>query len=138
MDRWSVHAAELIGILYILSRNDVLTALLAICMNRARKNQQTNNLPSSLGVSVNLRRKFHPSLPESYLGNTIIPLVVDIDPPTVHSTPRCGTTPLHADLNELTTLSLRTRKELILLDHKTYMAGLISYLREQSDWGQRV
>lgn len=119
----------------ILSRNDVLTALLAICMNRARQNEQTNSLPSSLGVPVNLRRRFHPSLLENYLGNAIMALVVEIDPPTVHSALRCGTTPLHADLNELTTLSLRIRKELILLDQKAYIGGLISYLREQSDWG---
>jgi fumigaclavine B O-acetyltransferase len=118
----------------ILSKTDVLTALLAICMNRARKTK-TNDLPSSLAVPVNLRKKFHPSLLDSYLGNTFITLIVDIDPPAVNSAQRCRTTPFHADLNELMTLSLRIRKQLILLDQKAYTGGLISYLREQSDWG---
>ncbi|KAJ5517691.1 Transferase [Penicillium expansum] len=117
-----------------ISRNDVLTALLTICMTRARQTEQTKNLTTQLAVPVNLRRKFHPSLPDSYLGNTIIPLVVDIDPPTVPSS-RCGTSPMHAHLNELTNLSLRIRKELKLLDEKDYTGGLVSYLREQSDWG---
>ncbi|KAJ5858308.1 Transferase [Penicillium rubens] len=118
-----------------LSKNDVLTALLAICINRARRHKQANSLTTTLGTPVNLRRKFSPSLSDSYLGNAIILLVIELDPPTVRSSPGCETTVLHTHLNELTSLALRIRRELILLNQENYTGGLMSYLREQSDWG---
>ncbi|KAJ5801839.1 uncharacterized protein N7503_004289 [Penicillium pulvis] len=49
-----------------VSSNDILTALLWICITRVQQQQS-----STLGVAVNSRKRFPEALPDDYLGNAV-------------------------------------------------------------------
>nr|WMY26075.1 AzoD [Aspergillus insulicola] len=62
-----------------VSSNDIVVALLWLCVNRARfpqlrDNSVCSNTPTTLWMPVNIRGRLRPAIPESYMGNAAISL----------------------------------------------------------------
>lgn len=125
--------------LQFVSSNDVLSALLGVCINRAR-NRKESNLSENpdLAVAVNCRGRFSPPMPDFYLGNAVTAVRVYLNSPDVAlELPETGPETMSYPPfdNECTTriakLAFQIRVKLDSIDDG-YIRGIISYLQNMN------
>lgn len=112
-----------------ISSNDVITATLAICVDRALHPERADKTQSAdFLMAVDLRNRVDPPLPETYLGNSIFPVHDDI-----YSEAMAGQTGDGADTLHLAQLALRIRTKLTSMD-KTLMYSASAAVADYEDW----
>ncbi|PWY62392.1 acetyltransferase [Aspergillus eucalypticola CBS 122712] len=112
-----------------ISSNDVITATLAICVDRALHPERADRTQSAdFLMAVDLRSRVDPPLPETYLGNAIFPVHDDI-----YSEEMAGQTGNDADTLHLAQLALRIRMKLTTMD-KTLMYSASAAVADYEDW----
>jgi fumigaclavine B O-acetyltransferase len=123
-----------------LSSNDVLTALLAISVKRAREAAPSPQPRStSLAMAVNLRERLK-SVPSHYLGNLVTTVWAShLEPPKrpealVSTCSTCEQLEIEMDdLLWIVEVAFRVRLGLNSIDEE-HACGLIHYLHSQDDW----
>ena len=113
-----------------VSSNDIITAVLAICVDRVLHPERTDKTQSAdFLMAVDLRSRVNPPLPRTYLGNAIYPVHDDI---YFNDSPVKGE---DADLIHLARLAHRVRSNLVSMDENlVYSAS--AEVAEQDDWTQ--
>ncbi|KAF7593459.1 hypothetical protein BBP40_011465 [Aspergillus hancockii] len=125
-----------------LSSNDVLTALLAIEVERAREAAPSPQPKStSLAMAVNLRKRLT-LVPSHYLGNLVTTVWTPHLQPTkrwdtlLSTSPACEQLEIEmSDLLWVADVAFRVRLGLSSIDEE-HACGLIHYLHSQDDWEQ--
>lgn len=123
-----------------LSTDDILNALIWLCMAQAcSDNQPLTSVPSSMGRAVNVRHRFQPPVPKSYIGTAMILSQVQYpqaeltqSPPFVD--PIASTLP-RSYTSLLSRLALKLRKSLNEVDDQ-YISSVVSKVCEAKDWSQ--
>ncbi|GIK05151.1 hypothetical protein Aspvir_009253 [Aspergillus viridinutans] len=127
----------------ILSSNDVLTALLAVSVEKAREaTGAQEHMSSSLAMAVNLRERLKP-MPRHYLGNLVTTVwashhrPAEKDPETMVSpVPACNHPEIDRDdLLWIAHVAFRIRLGLNAVNEE-HIRGLLHYLHSQDDWEQ--
>lgn len=128
---------------HILSSNDVLTALLAVSIEKAREaTGALGHMSRSLAMAVNLRERLKP-MPRHYLGNLVTTVWVSHHRPAVKDletmvlpVPACNRHEIDRDdLLWITHVAFRIRLGLNAINEE-HIRGLIHYLHSQDDWEQ--
>ena len=123
-----------------VSSNDVLTSLIGLCIERARnKAGSISTECTGLAMSVDLRERLQPPLPEFYLGNAVkvirthTRLSCDDAASGVQSIscPALG----KEQVFQLASIAFRIRSALESTDD-SHIRSLISYLHKQPDWSE--
>ncbi|PYI29208.1 hypothetical protein BP00DRAFT_349306 [Aspergillus indologenus CBS 114.80] len=121
-----------------VSSNDIITATLALCVDRVLHPERTAKIPTSESadflMAVNLRNRVHPRLPDTYVGNMIFPIHDTIDPPTpLPWAAQAPTTAEERDLQRLAQLALRVRTRLAAMD-ETVAYSASAVVADHADW----
>ncbi|OJJ71574.1 hypothetical protein ASPBRDRAFT_126150 [Aspergillus brasiliensis CBS 101740] len=112
-----------------ISSNDVITATLAICVDRVLHPDRADKTQTAdFLMAVDLRNRVDPPLPETYLGNSIFPVHDDI-----YFKEMAGQTGDDADLLHLAQLALRVRTKLASMD-ETLMYSASAAVTDYEDW----
>ncbi|PYI06216.1 hypothetical protein BO78DRAFT_120644 [Aspergillus sclerotiicarbonarius CBS 121057] len=112
-----------------ISSNDIITATLAICVDRALHPERASKTKSAdFLMAVDLRSRVQPPLPKTYLGNSIFPVHDEIYFEDV-----AGQTGDDADLLHLAHLALRVRTKLTSMD-ETLMHSASAAVADYDDW----
>ncbi|PYH93958.1 hypothetical protein BO71DRAFT_484189 [Aspergillus ellipticus CBS 707.79] len=112
-----------------ISSNDIITAVLAICVDRTLHPERANKTESAdFLMAVDLRSRVQPPLPETYPGNAIFP-VHD----SIYLQETAGQTGEDADLLHLTHLALRVRSKLASMD-ETLAYSAPAAVADCDDW----
>ncbi|PYH81622.1 hypothetical protein BO82DRAFT_414896 [Aspergillus uvarum CBS 121591] len=114
-----------------ISSNDVITATLALCVDRVLPPERTANSPASESadflMAVNLRNR-------TYVGNIIFPIHDTIEPPKpLPSAEGHPTTDEEKDLHHLAQLALRVRTRLSAMD-ETVAYSASAVVADHADW----
>lgn len=117
-----------------LSSNDILTAALAICVDRTVHPERANKTqPADFLMAVDLRSRVKPALPDFYLGNSIFPVHDDIYPKNIPGPEPGDGEDEDADLLHLAELALRVRTKLAAMD-ETVAYSASAAVAEYDDW----
>ncbi|KAI9728823.1 MAG: hypothetical protein M1834_007210 [Cirrosporium novae-zelandiae] len=131
---------------WFVSSNDVLVALLWLCMNRARfpEGRSTSKQPSpntTLIMAVNARQRLHPSLSKAYLGNAVVSARASYNLEALCAGNSNGNIPEaktngidNGDLLVLTDLAFQIRSKLAVTDD-AHIRSAISWILDCKDWG---
>ncbi|KAJ5147509.1 uncharacterized protein N7443_000898 [Penicillium atrosanguineum] len=132
----------------MLSRNDIISAILWLCVMRARAliSPDTAQEMSHLVTGIDVRTILRPIIPQTYIGNSMQVVSIESPFPTdaalkaspgllENPSPNRGMrTPLdETDIPFLTQLALAIRRGLILVDEKCAREN-ISRIVEKPDW----
>ncbi|KAG0155444.1 hypothetical protein PDIDSM_1021 [Penicillium digitatum] len=127
-----------------ISTNDILTALVALDMYKARTHQMKDaqtDKTAEMVMIVDLRKRFA-SLPSTYLGNSVSIIRANAHPHSVLPKPAVSISKRHqhptianAALLEITALALQIRQKLALIDDPSVRRDLARLMRKQ-DWSQ--
>ena len=124
-----------------ISSNNILTALLAICIDRARRSKLPNRTDrSQLFVAVNLRGRLQPPLPENYLGNAVTVARILLTPPSLHlkqflenQSPSICDGIDDGDLHQIASLATNISAKVTSINDE-FVRSFISYVRGHQDW----
>jgi fumigaclavine B O-acetyltransferase len=112
-----------------ISSNDLITATLVICVDRALHPERADKTRSAdFLMAVDLRSRVQPPLPETYLGNSIFPVHDEI-----YFKETAGRTGEDADLLHLTRLALHIRTKLASMD-ETVAYSASATVADYDDW----
>ena len=117
------------------SSNDVFTALLALSIDQAQNQTQAEGRSldaekeAHVMMIVDMRSRIQPPLPNTYLGNMILPVRTDL----YHSGPIASETPEYKHLAQVARTSAGIRAKLSSMN-ETDVYSVASMISEQDDW----
>lgn len=115
-----------------ISSNDVITAILGICIDRAqRQTRENQNENASVTMTVDLRNRVKPPLPDTFVGNMSFPARSNIHfPQSQQALVRDG---IEADFVHITQLALQLRSKLGSMN-KSFAYSVSAAVADQGDW----
>ena len=116
-----------------ISSNDLITAILAISVDRAQHASRQVPKSASLTMAVDLRSRVNPPLPDTFLGNMIYPVRNDIYFPDLPQSSSSSSPDTDADLLHLTRLALQLRNKLGSMT-ETLAYSTAAEVVAQGDW----
>lgn len=127
---------KILGTSTIISSNDLVTAMLALCIDRAqnpnRDKAGRQEDDASVLMIVNMRPRVHPPIPSTYLGNLILPVRTAIYPSNPHPIECAGD---QADQNVVTLAQLATEIRTKLQSmNETDAYSMSAKIAEQDNW----
>ncbi|GKZ92305.1 hypothetical protein CBS147343_7721 [Aspergillus niger] len=126
-----------------ISSNDVLTALLSICLQQTKTAELAlkDDHDYTVAFVANLRSRMHPPWPEHYIGVLLTMVLVSRSELINYVHEKrvdlvASEVGLDKDeLKQITNLAMNMRKKLQDVDDR-YVRGLLAHMQQQRDWSQ--
>lgn len=126
-----------------ISSNDVLTALLSICLQQTKPAELAlkDDHDYTVAFVANLRSRMHPPWPEHYIGVLLTMVLVSRSELINYVHEKrvdlvASEVGLDKDeLKQITNLAMNMRKKLQDVDDR-YVRGLLAHMQQQRDWSQ--